>query len=332
MRFYNYKTPLEQHGIDLTIMPLFEQSYIRALYGRGARIGAVLGAFARRLGDLFRTSGFDAVWIEKEMLPWLPAIVELVLMPKDVPIVLDYDDAVFHRYDMHASTVVRAVLGRKLDRLMARADLVLAGNEYLADRARSAGARRISIVPTVIDLDRYIPSERPSSRIVTIGWIGSPSTAPYLDAVKPVVAELAESGLVNAVAIGARADQLAGSAFSAKEWTEESEVSSLRAIDIGIMPLADTPWEHGKCGYKLIQYMGLGLPVVASPVGVNRILVNEGNGFLASTVDEWRSALVALAMNPKLRLELGAAGREKIVSEYSLQVWAPRLASLLRGL
>jgi glycosyltransferase involved in cell wall biosynthesis len=188
----------------------------------------------------------------------------------------------------------------------------------------------VSIVPTVIDIDRYVASPRPQRDTVTVGWIGSPSTGHYLEPVKPVIAELA--GLARAVAIGARADQVAGSAFAAVPWTEESEVASLGEIDIGIMPLADTPWERGKCGYKLIQYMGLGLPVVASPVGVNNLLVDSSNGYLASTQNDWRAALRALATDRQLRLKLGSAGRERVVAEYSLQVWAPRLAALFRGI
>jgi glycosyltransferase involved in cell wall biosynthesis len=267
------------------------------------------------------------------MLPWLPAFVEEALLPARMPLVLDYDDAVFHRYDLHRSRLVRAVLGAKLDRLMARADLVVAGNDYLAARARQAGAQRIEIVPTVVDLDRYPPQPqaRPDGP-VTIGWIGSPGTARYLDAVKPVLRDLAGAMPLRAIAIGARPDQLEGSVFEPVRWSEEGEVEALRSIDIGIMPLEDTPWERGKCGYKLIQYMALGIPVVASAIGVNGRIVRHGaNGYLAGGATDWKHALAELGGNPTLRGAFGAAGRSDVEKEYALSVQAPRLAGMIRS-
>jgi glycosyltransferase involved in cell wall biosynthesis len=114
------------------------------------------------------------------------------------------------------------------------------------------------------------------------------------------------------------------------EWSEAAEVPFLQAVDIGIMPLSDTPWARGKCGYKLIQYMACGLPVVASPVGVNAEIVEHGvNGFLATTEAEWSEALATLLRDPALRQRMGAAGRRKVEEHYSLQVWGPRVAALL---
>jgi glycosyltransferase involved in cell wall biosynthesis len=113
-------------------------------------------------------------------------------------------------------------------------------------------------------------------------------------------------------------------------WSEETEAASIQAMDIGIMPLTDTPWARGKCGYKLIQYMACGLPVIASPVGVNTEIVEHGvNGFLATTDADWREALVMLLRDPDLRNRMGAAGRRKVEEQYSLQVWGPRVADML---
>jgi hypothetical protein len=112
-------------------------------------------------------------------------------------------------------------------------------------------------------------------------------------------------------------------------WSEDSEVAMIQSMDIGIMPLTDSPWARGKCGYKLIQYMACGLPVVASPVGVNADIVEHGvNGFLATTEDEWRQALTTLLRDPDLRRRMGAAGRRKVETDYSLQVWGPRVAAI----
>jgi hypothetical protein len=133
-------------------------------------------------------------------------------------------------------------------------------------------------------------------------------------------------------AIGARSDQVAGGPFVAQPWSEADEARLLRGIDIGIMPLPDEPWTRGKCGYKLIQYMASGLPVVASPVGVNRDLVRHGeNGFIASSESEWEEALARLSADPDLCRRMGLAGRRRVEAEFSLEIQAPRLERLLRS-
>ena len=115
-------------------------------------------------------------------------------------------------------------------------------------------------------------------------------------------------------------------------WTEETEVSLIQSMDIGVMPLHNTDWARGKCGYKLIQYMACGLPVVASPVGVNKDIVEHGvNGLLAETDAEWRSAIKTLLADAELRRRMGAAGCRKVEEYYSLQIWGPRVAQMLRG-
>ena len=114
-------------------------------------------------------------------------------------------------------------------------------------------------------------------------------------------------------------------------WSVDSEADDIAACDIGIMPLVDSPWERGKCGYKLIQYMACGLPVIASPVGANVEIVSEGSdGMLAANDEQWQSALLALAENAVLRREMGVRGRAKVEALYSVQAIAPRMARLLR--
>jgi glycosyltransferase involved in cell wall biosynthesis len=143
---------------------------------------------------------------------------------------------------------------------------------------------------------------------------------------------MAARASIACVAIGAREDQVADGPFLAKPWSEADEVRSLKGLDIGIMPLPDEPWTRGKCGYKLIQYMASGLPVVASPVGVNGDIVRHGeNGFLASTEREWNEALSRLIADPDLRRRMGALGRRRVEREFSLKVQAPRLERLVRS-
>ncbi len=264
----------------------------------------------------------------------MPALLELALIPKDIPLVLDYDDAVFHQYDMHPNPLVRRLFSTKHQRLMRRATLVVAGNEYIADYARRAGAPRVALLPTVVDLNRYQPVLSPPDAFEdvspTVGWIGQRSTAAFLQPLAPVFKRLTDEGVMRFRAIGIDAAKL-GLCMTSEPWSEAGEVSSIQHLDVGIMPLEDEPFERGKCGYKLIQYMACGLPVVASPVGVNATIVEHGvNGFLATTIDEWEQAFRTLAADPALRQRMGAAGRIKVERDYCLQVTAPRLAGWLQ--
>lgn len=333
MRTYQYVSRLRQAGASVDLSPLLGDDYVSGLYSGRTAFGAVIKGYAHRIGAMLGAGRYDVVWIEKEVLPWLPFSVERLLLDRGGRIVVDYDDALFHRYDQHENPVVRAVLGKKIDRVMKRADLVLAGNEYLAKHARHAGASRVEWLPTVVDTDRYAgvrPKARENSDPIVVGWIGSPSTASYLRMVAEPFSNLTEGGFIKCIAIGANDSQLEGTPFGAVAWSESGEVELLKSLDVGIMPLPDAPWERGKCGYKLIQYMACGLPVVASPVGVNVDLVQTGsNGFLAGNSTEWHHAVLTLARSPYLREAMGLAGRNIVDSTYSLQVQAPRLYELL---
>jgi len=233
---------------------------------------------------------------------------------------------------MSPSRLVRTLLGRKIDAVMRRAAVVVAGNDYLAARARQAGARMIEIIPSVIDVSRYggasaAPAVRDGKAVV--GWIGIPLNAHYLTLIAPALRRVSDDVTLHVVG-GPVPDDLAGVPAESFAWTERDEIARIEAFDVGIMPLADTPWERGKCAYKLLQVMAAGKPVVASPVGANREVVRHGeNGFLAESADEWADALRTLARDPALRARLGSAARRSIADGYSVDAVTPRLAAIL---
>lgn len=333
-RFYQYLPALENAGIQVEWAPLFSDAYVRGLQEGRRSLREVASSYAGRLAALRRASGFDLLWVEKEALPWLPAWLELALLSGRIPFVVDYDDAVFHAYDQHRSVWVRRLLAGKHPALMRRAALVVTGNDYLGDFARAAGTARVDLVPTVIDLARYPVSGRVDTRaadaLPVVGWIGQRSTASFLAPLAPLFARMSAEGRSRFVAIGIDAAAL-GLPMQSVPWTETTEVESICQFDVGIMPLVDEPFERGKCGYKLIQYMACGLPVVASPVGVNCQIVEHGvNGFLASTPQQWAEALHELITDSTLRQRMGRAGRQKVEEHYSLQVTGPRLVEMLR--
>jgi glycosyltransferase involved in cell wall biosynthesis len=280
---------------------------------------------------MFRERGVDGMWLQYELFPYAPTFFETFALPRDIPLILDYDDAIFHQYDQHKSPLVRALLGDKLKPLLRRADLAICGNGYLQAYA-GEHCRRTEIVPTVVDTDAYGPGPKPRpERPVTVGWIGSPSTWTFVKPLLPLLADAAHRHDLSVRAVGAGPQKEIPPRFSFLPWTEAEEIALIQGMDIGIMPLPDEPWARGKCGYKLIQYMACGLPVIASPVGVNSAIVDHGeNGFLASTPQEWAEAISVLAGDFELRQAMGAAGRRKIERAYSLAVHGPRLASMLR--
>ena len=330
-RSYQYLPLLQKNGIEVTSIPLLDDAYLQAKYNHQPTSPLkIAGAYTKRLISLLQAKNYDLVWIEYELFPSLPAWFEIILSQK-VPYIVDYDDAMFHRYDRHPNPIIKKLLGNKIDQVMASAALVTVGNTYLAQRAIESGAKRVEILPTVIDLDRYPPPPTYSERALTIGWIGSPTTTKHLQTIESPLQTISQKQDIQIVAIGANQIEMPGVNLKIVPWQDSTEVQELQQLDIGVMPLLDEPWNKGKCGFKLIQYMAAGVSCIASPVGVNTEIIEHGvNGFLASTPAEWISAFQTLIDNPDLRQQMGIAGRKKVEQEYCLQVTAPKLAKLLK--
>lgn len=328
IRFLQFLPELERAGFTFDVRPLLDNSYVTSLYG-GPKVGAgnIVRAYARRFSALRSRMRYDLIWLEKEALPWLPAWMEIARL-EGLPYVVDYDDAWFHRYENHW---LSPVLGHKIDAVMRVAHTVVAGNDYLARRARQAGARYVEVVPTAIDLARYddLPEE-PQRGTLTVGWVGIPLNAHYLAMIEPALRAVLATVPIQLNVIGAPVPpQFEGFAAASFPWTEDTEVQHIAQFDVGVMPLHDTPWERGKCAYKLLQVMAAGKPVVASPVGANRQVVRHGvNGFLADTTDEWTDALRKLA-DPALRQRMGNEARKTVGGQYSTAIVTPRLVDIL---
>jgi glycosyltransferase involved in cell wall biosynthesis len=275
---------------------------------------------------------FDIVWIEKEALPWFPARLERWLL-RGTPYVLDFDDAVFHSYDLHRAALVRHLLGQRLDYLTAGSSLVVAGNRYLERRAISAGAKRVEVVPTVVDISRYPAFHGTRAIKPRIVWIGSPSTTRYLEIVAEPLRALAARIPFTFRVIGGGPIEIPGVELEIVQWSTETEAQAISECDVGIMPLEDSPWERGKCAYKLIQYMACGLPTVASPVGANLSVTIEGDtGYFASNPSAWVTQLEILLRDSVLRERMGSQGRLRVEQHYCVQQTAPKLLSLLSEL
>lgn len=333
LRSLQYFPYLESHGLAVTVKPLFDDEYLSQIYEHNHKSPAkIAGLFGKRLVSLFAASSYDLIWIEKEIWPHLPAFAERILHLFGKPYVVDFDDAVFHNYDLSGNVLVRRLLGRKIDAVMRHSACVVAGNAYLADRARAAGAPRIEVVPTVVDYTRYVPRRHEVGSRPVIGWIGSPSTQKYVVKIRDALAKVCRAHDARLMLVGATpqvVNELPGLDVEVVPWSEDSEAELIGRMDVGIMPLPDGPWEKGKCGYKLIQYMACAVPVVASPVGVNvKIVTTSLSGILATSASEWETSLHQLLVSHELRNTMGSAGRMAVEKYYSLQVQAPVLARL----
>ena len=302
IRAYQYREFLEGKGFEVQISALLDRDYLSLLYEQKRHdVRAILRGIHQRIRELRSLKRYDLIWIEKELFPGFPLMAERFLSP-GIPYILDYDDAIFHNYDLHPRWVVRRLLGKKIDTIMTGASMVIVGNDYLAQRAIRAGARRVEILPSVVDLSKY-PGVQEKTREgpFTIGWIGSPSTTKHLLEAESALKQVCRNRGGKVVLIGAGENPFSGLMATIREWDEKCEAEEIGNFDVGIMPLPDDLWERGKCGFKLIQYMACGKPVVASPVGVNREIVVDGvNGYLAST-KEWVRALVRFKSDPELR-------------------------------
>lgn len=333
-RFLQFQPLLEKSGFALDHRPLFDDDYLQKVYAdRGRNFSRIAYLYVKRLSYLLLQCDADIIWLYCDTFPYLPSIVDMAIKVSGAAIIFDYDDAIFHNYDLHRSIIVRKILGKKLHSVIRSSNMVFCGNSYLADYARPY-CRRAEVIPTVVDLSIYAQSFERDRNLVspTIGWIGTPSTwKEYMVPMMPLLSDIAAREGARITAVGAGQGVKSDPFLDCLPWLESEEVARIQEMSIGIMPLNNTPWARGKCGYKLIQYMSCGLPVVASPVGVNVEIVEHGvNGFLATTEAEWREALTILLSNPALRDRMGREGRRKVEEKYSFQVWGPRVTDLFR--
>ncbi len=333
LRSYQYFSYLENEGIIVTVKPFFNENYLKQLYAKNKLSKLVLTQFYfKRFTVLFSIFRYEIIVIEKEIFPYFFSWFERLFFLLNIKYIVDYDDAIFHNYDLNTNKLVRFFLKNKIETVMKCSTCVLTGNNYLAAKAKQSGALKIVDFPTVIDIKNYTPKHYGKLKNkVVIGWIGSPTTFKYVKNIAPLLSRLYELHPFELHIIGAeeRLDFIGTVKYP--KWSEQNEVTLLSNIDIGIMPLEDTLWEQGKCAYKLIQYMGCGLPVVASSIGMNKEVIEDNrNGFLVNNDNDWIEKLSVLIKNARLRKEFGEAGRKKIELEFSLELNAQKLIPLLK--
>ncbi|MEP7309697.1 MAG: glycosyltransferase [Acidobacteriota bacterium] len=334
---------LESVGISVTLNSLFTPEFFRLVYKRGhyVRKAVTFAALSlKRLDSLRDAPQFDLIFIYREIFPIGPAMVErLLALRRRPPIVFDFDDAIFLPSVSDANRLIGALKRpQKVESIIRRSRHVIAGNEYLAGYARRFNPD-VTMIPTCVDTERFVPAPdaapkmSPTARDLTVGWIGSPTTASYIRSLAGVLQRVRDRHPFTLRVSGTGGPfELPGLSVDNLTWSLDREVELFNTCDVGVYPLADDEWSKGKCGFKAIEFMACGVPVVAAAVGVNREIIQDGeNGFLASTADEWVDKLTRLLMDPGLRRRFAAAGRRTVEERYSLHTNAPKLAATLRA-
>lgn len=334
LRTLQYLPYLENKGYIFEVSSLFDDNYLESLYNSKKNSVDILKLYIKRLYILRKVYNYDLLWIEKELFPYLPSVFEKLMNILGIRYIVDYDDAIFHNYDMSNNELIRTFLSKKIDSVMKNSSCVIAGNQYLRERAEFAKAKNIHIVPTVVDHNKYLNHFASTNDVLTVGWIGSPTTQKYVLEILPALVAANKETSFKLLLVGASKNiinEIKDLEVEIHPWSEDTEVDLIRKMDIGIMPLHDGPWEQGKCGYKLIQYMACGVTVIASPVGVNKeIIVQSNAGQLASSREEWIVALTKALRSDVLRNKTGFNGRQAVKSYYSIESQANRINNIIK--
>lgn len=335
-RIEQWEPLLRERGVEITYEP-FECPELNALlYEQGKmakKMMLVAKNFGRRFSAVKKARDFDLVYILREAALLGPPIFEKLVHKTGVPIVFDFDDAIFVSYRSPSNGYLSYLkFAGKTKTTCQLAAHVMVGNPYLAEYARQFN-KNVTVIPTTIDTRAYEPPPpKPPGGPLVIGWTGSHSTVQHLDTLRGALQKLAQREKFRLRVIGTPAYECGPVEVEAMRWRATTEVDDLRPIDIGVMPLPEDKWSKGKCGAKALQFMGMGIPTVCSPVGVNTdIIQDDQNGFIANTEDEWVDKLSRLLQSAELRRRLGQAGRVTVEQKYSAISQAPRVYEIFKS-
>ncbi|MCX5694997.1 MAG: glycosyltransferase family 4 protein [Candidatus Omnitrophica bacterium] len=336
-RVEQYLPYLKQRGVSYSVSSFWSDNGYEVLYGNGRylkKFFSFTGGMASRVKDIAGLRRFDAVFIHREACPLGTAVLERIVRLKK-PVIFDFDDSIFLPSFTSSNKIMR-IFKRpdKTKKILALSSQVIAGNKYLADYALQFN-KNVRVIPTCIDTDKYnYPVPKAEKKKIVIGWIGTYSTNQYLKLLAEVFSELLKEfpDSIEIKLVGCKQDFFTIPGISYKRWSLDTEIDDLRSFDIGLMPIWDDAWTRGKCSFKIIQYMSMGIPVVASAVGMNNEVVVDGkNGFLVNNNKEWNNRLVQLITDPGLRMRMGREGRKTVEEKFSLKVNAPVFYETISG-
>lgn len=323
-RFEQYEVFLKKQGFELHYASFLDDNAWNILYQEGKVVSkslAIFRSYFSRFTLLFQLKKYDHIFIHREMAPLGPPIFEyLVANVWKRKYIFDFDDAIWlPNFSSANSNFEWLKMYSKANKIMKWADNVTAGNDYLAAHASKYNSN-VQVIPTTIDTENYhtVLSNHSTSPVV-IGWTGSHSTMRYLDLIVPILQELEQDFQFVFRVISDKEPDFELKSLEFIRWNKTTEIEDLSKIHIGIMPLTEDQWSEGKCGFKGLQYMSLGIASVMSPVGVNKKIIQHGkNGYLVETPEEWKAILTELLQNKEQRQAIGRAGRDRVVEAYSV--------------
>lgn len=325
-RYFNYKKYFIENGIEVEYAPLLRKGYVEKYYKglKNGKLSLLIDIIKRIKYIISHKKLFDHIIIEKELIMFCPYILEKFLL-KGCKYSLDFDDN--PKYPYTKNSIVKKIYKNKIDNLVKNASFVTVGNKWYYNEF---DPKKIIYLPTVVDINKYKEKINYKTKEITIVWIGSKSTVKYLNIIESILIELSKKYLIKLKIIGGEIN-FKNIKIECIKWSEENESKEIRNSDIGIMPLENTYWEKGKCGFKLIQYMACGLPVVASPAPANNeIISHEKDGYIANNEYEWYEYLEKLILDKELRRKLGNVGRKKIKKKYSYQYFGLKYVNLFK--
>lgn len=306
---------LEARGISCDVQFAYDERYNDVHEKLWAPLYKMTGRLARA-GRLLAERGHDLLFLHKTTMA-ITGLPEFLQGFRRTPTIFDFDDAIY----LGVGGAPSAARERTFRRAVVSASHVIAGNEHLATQARAPW--KTSVIPTVVDTTHYVPGSPHDGRELVIGWIGTASNFPYLREVLPAVLRAVEqlpNSRLRIVSNGVLPEYRSHPKVEQWRWNQERELMALQSFDIGLMPLPDTEQTRGKCGFKMLQCMACGVPVVASAVGANRgLFAGSGAGILVEPGEDWTGAILTIAGQPRAtRAQLGAAGRAHVEAHFSV--------------
>lgn len=334
LKFEQYYASFEAQGIRVVVSPFVTPALWRVLYRRGfwtRKLVFGIWGHLRRMRDFRRARHFDFVYVHLWALPFGPPWFEERLARRGVRLIYDIDDLIYLPRASEANRFVRTFRRRdRIVRMMRAASHVIVCTEYLRRFAAEQNAH-VTMISSTIDTDVYQPRRHSGARDgITIGWSGSHSTAPFLSVIAAAIEELNTRFTIRLLVVGAGQFAMDGVDVDVRPWSLDRETADLSEMDVGVYPLPDEEWVLGKSGLKALQYMGVGVPVVASRIGAACEFIQDGeNGFLAGSRDEWVDRISRLIRDPQLRERMGRAGRATVEDRFSVRVTAPAYLAVI---
>lgn len=337
-RVAQYLPFLKKEGYICRVRPFISSEFYKIIYKKGnivRKFAYFIVSTLNRMVDIIRSLNYDVIFIHREAFPIGGPIIENIMKRFKKRIVFDFDDAIYlpvtSKYNNFIENFKKF---NRLPKIMAMSDLVIVGNNNLKKYALSFN-KNVEVIPTVVDSEVYaLKSYNSEKSKIVIGWIGSITTVEYLEEIRGVFERLANIySNIEIRIVGGEFPSNGLSLIHNRQWLIDREADEIREFDIGIMPMPDNEWTRGKCGFKAILYMSIGIPAVCSPVGVTKEIIRDGvNGFLAQDKNEWFEKLSILINNFELRKKIGMTGRKDVEEKYSLKIYAPKFLEVIQAI